>query len=82
MSNMSQELETYLNAIASGVGMQDIDTFLSFYYFARSQLKTEAERQALRYGTLAMIADYCKFRLRRAYYTFKFKQALKRIKSA
>ena len=79
---MSQQLEEYLNAIASGVGKQDIDTFLSFYYFARSQLKAEAERQALRYGTLAMIADYCKFPLRRAFYTFKFKRALKRIKSA
>lgn len=81
MSNMSQ-VEMYLKAIASGLGKQDEETFLSFYDFARSQLKTEAERQALRYGTLAMIADYCKFPLRRAYYTFKFKRALKRIKNA
>lgn len=79
---MSQELEKYLKAIASGIGKQDEETFLSFYYFARSQLKTEAERHALRFGTLAMIADYCKFPLRRAYYYFKFKRALKRIKSA
>lgn len=79
---MATEFDKYFKAVVSGIGKQDIDTFLSFYYFARSQLKTEAERQALRFGTLAMIADYCKFPLRRAYYTFKFKRALKRIKSA
>lgn len=84
MSNMSQELELeiYLKAIASSLRKEDEETFLSFYDFARSQLKTEAERQALMFGTLAIIADYCKFPLRKAYYTFKFKQAIKRIKSA
>ena len=82
MSNMSQELEIYLKAIASSLGKEDEETFLSFYDFAKSQLKTEAEHQALMFGTLALLADHCKFPLRKAYYTFKFKRALKRIKSA
>lgn len=76
---MKDRVISYLEAIAREIGNQDEDTFVSFYKLLESQLQSEAERKALAFGTLAMIADYYKLPLRRAYYTFKFKRALKRI---
>ncbi|GIN58090.1 hypothetical protein J8TS2_24090 [Lederbergia ruris] len=71
---------TNLEALASGIGKQDADTTASFYHIASQRLlETEAERNAFRYGALAMFADVSNQRLRAAYYRRKFGQAIKRI---
>ena len=71
---------TYLKALSSGIGKQDVDTTLSFYSIAQRELETEAEQEAFRFGALAMFADVGKMRLRRVYYTHKFKKALKQLR--
>ncbi|MDY0409969.1 hypothetical protein ACFFIS_04735 [Virgibacillus soli] len=71
---------TYLKALASGIGKQDEDTMYSFYAIAHNQLKTQAEREAFRYGTLAMLADVGKMRIRAALYRRKFRKAMDKLR--
>lgn len=71
---------TNLEALAAGMGKQDADTMYSFYAIANARLlETEEQREAFRYGALAMFADAAGYKIRAAYYRRKFKQAMKRL---
>ena len=71
---------TNLEALASGIGKQDVDTAFSFYAIASERLlETDAEREAFRLGALAMFADVAGFKIRAAYYRRKFKRAIKAL---
>ena len=75
-----REVLTNLEALASGIGKQDADTMYSFYTIANARLlETEEQRQAFRYGALAMFADAAGYKLRAAYYRRKFKRAMKAL---
>mgnify|MGYP001210659049 FL=1 len=75
-----REVLTNLEALAAGMGKQDVDTMLSFYSIANARLlKTEEQRQAFRYGALAMFADAAGYKIRAAYYRRKFKKAIKAL---
>lgn len=77
-----QEVLTNLEALASGIGKQDADTMYSFYAIANARLlETEAQREAFRYGALAMFADAAGYKIRAAYYRRKFKKAMKQIQN-
>lgn len=71
---------TYLKALSSGIGKQDVDTTMSFYSIAHRELDSAAEQEAFRFGALAVFADVGKMRLRRVYYTHKSKKALKQLR--
>lgn len=73
------DIITYLEAFASGVGRQPVENSYSFYAIAHNQLKTQEEREALKYGVLAVCADVGKMRLRRWYYTYRFKKAIEQL---
>ena len=68
-----------LEALASGIGKQDENTTMSFYAIAHNQLKTKQEREAFRWGALAVFADVGKMRIRAAYYRRKFKKAIEQL---
>lgn len=71
---------TNLEALAAGMGKQDVDTMYNFYSIASERLlKTEAQREAFRLGALAMFADAAGYKIRAAYYRRKFKKAMKEL---
>lgn len=72
----------YLKAIAGMIGKQDAKTVERFYAHADANLRTEDERKALNYGSLAMVADAYKMPIKRAYYAFLFRRAIKKLKKA
>ena len=75
-----QEVLANLEALASGIGKQDVDTAFSFYAIASERLlETDAEREAFRLGALAMFADAAGYKIRAAYYRRKFKKAMKAL---
>ena len=75
-----REVLTNLEALAAGMGKQDVDTMLSFYSIANARLlETEEQREAFRLGALAMMADAAGYKLRAAYYRRKFKKAMKEL---
>lgn len=75
-----REVLTNLEALAAGIGKQDVDTMLSFYAIANARLlETEEQREAFRLGALAMFADAAGYNLRAAYYRRKFKRAMKAL---
>ena len=75
-----REVLTNLEALAAGMGKQDVDTAFSFYTIASERLlETEEQREAFRYGALAMFADAAGYKLRAAYYRRKFKKAIKAL---
>ena len=68
-----------LEALASGIGKQDVDAAYSFYAIAYNQLETEQEREAFRWGALAVFADVGKMRIRAAYYRRQFAKAIEQL---
>ena len=75
-----REVLSNLEALAAGIGKQDEDMLFNFYAIANTRLlETEEQREAFRYGALAMFADAAGYKLRAAYYRRKFRQALKRL---
>lgn len=70
---------TNLEALASGVGKQDVDTSISFYNIVSNQLETQEEREAFRLGALAIFADVGNMRIRAWYYRRKFQRAMERL---
>lgn len=70
---------TNLEALASGIGKQDADTAYSFYAIAHNQLESKEEREAFRFGALALYAEAAKMRIRAAYYQNKFKKAMLKL---
>lgn len=77
---MTNAVMINLEALASGIGRQDVDTACSFYTIARDRLlESEEEREAFRYGALAMFADAGKMRVKAAYYRRKFNKAMNQL---
>jgi hypothetical protein len=76
------EVLSYLKAIGGMIGKHDPKTVERFYMHADDNLRTEDERKALNYGSLAMVADAYKMPLKRAYYAFLFRRAIKKLKKA
>lgn len=75
-----REVLANLEALAAGMGKQDVDTMLSFYSIANARLlETEEQREAFRLGALAMFADAAGYKIRAAYYRYKFKKAIKAL---
>lgn len=69
-----------LKALGSGVGKQDICVVESFYNIAQQRiLQTDVERESFKLGSLAIMADAAGYKMRTAYYRYKFKQALKEL---
>lgn len=73
------EVITYLRAFASGLGRQPADISYSFYAVAYNEMGTQEQRDALRYGALAVSADIAKKRLQRLWYTRKFRKAIEQL---
>jgi hypothetical protein len=76
------EVLGYLKAIAGMIGKHDAETVERFYMHADANLRTEDERKALNYGSLAMVADAYKMPLKRAYYGLLFRRKIKKLKKA
>ena len=77
---MTNAVMINLEALASGIGKQGVDTAYSFYSIASDRLlETEAEKEAFKLGSLAMMADAAGYKVRAAYYRYKFKRALKEL---
>lgn len=77
---MTNAVMINLEALASGIGRQDADMACSFYAAARDRLlETEEEREAFRYGALAMYAEAAGYTIRAAYYRSKFNKAMNQL---
>lgn len=77
---MTNAVTVNLEALASGIGKQDVDTAYSFYTIARNRLlETEAEREAFKLGSLAMMAEAAGYTIRAAYYRRKFNKAMEQL---
>ena len=80
---MKDRILSFLEAIAREIGNhQDEETFVNFYKSLASQLQSEAERKALAFGTLSILAAIYKLPLRRAWYTFRCIRALKKLQNS
>lgn len=76
------EVLSYLKSIAGMIGKHDAETIERFYTHADANLSTKDERKALKYGSLAMVADAYQMPIRRAYYVRLFRRAIKKLKKA
>jgi hypothetical protein len=79
---MMNEVLRYLEAIGGMIGKHDPKTIERFYMHADANLSDKDARKALNYGSLAMVADAYKMPLKRAYYAFLFRRAVKKLKKA
>lgn len=69
-----------LNAIASTIDKGNTEQeVVKMYEIAYGQLKSSKEKKALKFGMLAVMADIGRMRIRRWYYTRKFKKAMEAL---
>lgn len=80
MENSKKKVLDLIKATTSDAGKQDPAITHNFYAIAHSQLlNTKEERDAYRYGTLAVLAAVAGKRLSRWYYERKAVKTLKRL---
>ena len=70
-----------LKAIASTIdNSKDEQSIVNMYEIASNQMESDEQAQALKYGTLALLSDVGKKRIKRLYYYRKFAKSIKKLK--